>query len=136
MIYVYDFCLDPQQRCSVAQIVHHDYLTKGVLGDETAIKPKKLMNPFALHMESPVLLPQSRGGRRKDDGDEVWARRQFSVLWAPMPADYDMGDESMHLVDNKRGSSCNSDVWLSSHRYEFTTIPEAVEDKGSVFFVK
>jgi hypothetical protein len=28
------------------------------------------------------------GGRGSSSGEHLWARRQFSVLWAPMPSSY------------------------------------------------
>jgi hypothetical protein len=51
------------------------------------------MDPLTLHQSTPpVALPV----RSKDDttaggadghDEHLWARRQFSVLWAPMPSD-------------------------------------------------
>ena len=51
------------------------------------------MDPLTLHQSTPpVALPvrskDGAGAGGADSHDEhLWARRQFSVLWAPMPSD-------------------------------------------------
>ena len=50
------------------------------------------MSPLSLHMGPPVELPVSNL-REGDLADQQWSRRQFSVLWAPMPSEYQQGDD-------------------------------------------
>jgi hypothetical protein len=50
------------------------------------------MAPQSLHLQPGVELPVSNLREGADLTDQQWARRQFSVLWAPMPADYQVDD--------------------------------------------
>ena len=51
------------------------------------------MNPHSLHTLPPLQLPVNNLRSGADMADQQWTRRQFSVLWAPMPAEYQLGDE-------------------------------------------
>lgn len=67
----------------------HTYLLYG----QSPIDGPPSMDPLTLHQSTPpVALPaRSKDGTAvggADGQDEhLWARRQFSVLWAPMPSD-------------------------------------------------
>jgi hypothetical protein len=90
---------------TVAQAVDHPYLTVGVLAEERSnlgafkeevvagtVELPQLMSPVSLHMQPALQLPQGTLREGADLADQQWARRQFSVLWAPMPADYQLDD--------------------------------------------
>ncbi len=106
---------DPSHRYSVSEACASQFLLKGdpLLSSSapstTAATPIAL-DPLTLHhaVTPLVQLPRtpsrhqtSGGGDNEEDeqgdsGDNSnpWARRQFSVLWAPMPADYDNDDNN------------------------------------------
>jgi len=75
--------LDPSNRLSVAAAVQHPYLTTGLTDDPARV----IMNPQHLHTTEPIRLPKTRVGGASSAEDQQWARRQFSVLWAPMPGE-------------------------------------------------
>jgi hypothetical protein len=90
---------------TVAQAVDHPYLTVGVPAEERGsldafkeeaaagtLELPQPMSPLSLHMQPALQLPQGTLREGADLADQQWARRQFSVLWAPMPADYQLDD--------------------------------------------
>lgn len=90
--------IDYRERLSVASCVESDYLTIGLLRHHHEsfkshfaedMLPIQL-NPSSLHKgyQSRVELPILRNKPASDGSHQLWARRQFSVLWAPMPAEY------------------------------------------------
>ena len=48
------------------------------------------MVPLSLHAQAPLVLPAENVRDGADLVDQQWSRRQFSVLWAPMPAEYQL----------------------------------------------
>ena len=85
--------------------MHEPYLTEGVpvqhvdavrtLRDDNPSNPNvpAPMNPLGLHLLPPLPLPVDSVRDGADLVDQQWSRRQFSVLWAPMPADYQFDGE-------------------------------------------
>jgi hypothetical protein len=120
---------DKSTRQSVSQCLQATYLTSGIHphtasyvphgrsgpGDctsECAGRPQ-LMDPLTLHTQPPLQLPlgnQQHAGGAADMVDQQWSRRQYSILWAPMPAEYDLGDDNdaadSKVSDPTRPISC------------------------------
>jgi hypothetical protein len=90
---------------TVSEALLHEYLTTGsihkqpqqpsntelstdnndydhVSGDDDGVR----VRPQDFHLHEPVALPKGESQLQQED-DQLWARRQFSVLWAPMPSD-------------------------------------------------
>ncbi len=67
------------------------------------------MAPLSLHAQAPLVLPAENVRDGADLVDQQWSRRQFSVLWAPMPAEYQLDVDSAHKVCHYQVK-----VWLSS----------------------
>ena len=91
------FVLDPLERSSVEQALTHTYL---LYGPDARDGPPSL-TPLTLHHSTPTVTLPTRsnedacgagegggGGGGESADDQLWARRQFSVLWAPMPTAY------------------------------------------------
>lgn len=111
--------LDYSQRMSINQCTRDPYLTDGVPAPHlehvkklrthgsnksaSASSPSSslfpaAMNPLTLHAQPPVVLPVDSVRDGADLVDQQWSRRQFSVLWAPMPADYQFDGEAAQKV--------------------------------------
>jgi len=97
-IRLHDNSIDYRERLSVGSCVQSDYLTIGLLRHHHEsfkshfaedMLPVQL-SPSSLHREyqSRVELPISRNKPASEGSHQLWARRQFSVLWAPMPPEY------------------------------------------------
>ena len=107
---------DPAERDSVRDACSSTFLCEG--DTVSSSSPDSLtFDPLKLHSTiTPVVnLPRTGsshqtsgggggsnryGGDNEDDtkegedgGDNPWARRQFSVLWAPMPGNYEGNDD-------------------------------------------
>ena len=105
------------------------------------------LNPRNLHFHTTpsIILPRVvksnntrnnngvNGGDRQDTGlvgastDNEWSRRQFSVLWSPLPRD-NTGGISTNSIDQQNGLN---------HRlvtYSMNSIAESEVEKGSLFF--
>lgn len=80
---------DPANRLTLERAAMHTYLLYG----QSPRDGPPLMDPLTLHQSTPpVALPvRSKDGTAAGEADgqdeHLWARRQFSVLWAPMPSD-------------------------------------------------
>lgn len=100
---------DHRNRLSIPQSLFHSYLTHGVPASCVAELARHLesnttgtvgsedglpqpMEPQALHLLPPLKLPEDQLRSGAELADQQWSRRQFSVLWAPMPADYQLDD--------------------------------------------
>lgn len=87
--------IDHVKRLKFSEAAVHRYLTHGYLQGENQGKGSGkdgvpiIMDPLMLHFGTAVSLPVIDAGRNspKSDEDKLWARRQLSVLWAPMPSD-------------------------------------------------
>ena len=100
------------RRLTTLAASDHFYLTVGlspqvdVTSSGSNLPP--LLSPLALHSGPPIALPtnKKRVGSRGEEGgtagsgqEELWARRQFSRLWAPMPSEYALdGEEATEAV--------------------------------------
>lgn len=150
---------NPLDRLRISQALFHDYLSKGILteADSAGIDFPVVLNPTTLHQSPPIALPQPRKRARTSElgDDQLWARRQFSVLWSPMPDD--LKPEENVEADKKKVSTytfrfiwlnatrliyhslqglteCHaSDIWLSSHPHLMIPIKESAEEFGSAF---
>jgi len=72
------------------------------------------MNPLALHAQPPVVLPVDSVRDGADLVDQQWSRRQFSVLWAPMPADYQFdGDAALKVRTNSPNAPASVSPMIS-----------------------
>lgn len=86
-----------EQRLSITAVLDHPYLTHGLLPEYVSmftslggnINEVPVYDPRSLHQRPAPTWPEvnASGAQR---GDARWARRQFSTLWAPMPAAYEM----------------------------------------------
>jgi serine/threonine protein kinase len=103
---------NPRERLSVASAQDHSYLTLGYLHQFSEVFAEIKNRPPTYHIRQLYSLPPSQI-QWPDDmssgegvaGDESWARRQFSTLWAPMPKSYDIngdvsGFESLNVTTN------------------------------------
>ena len=86
--------INPNERILLNNVINSNYLT--INSDGTPIQ----MNSLQLHFNEPLILPKANNSHMKvhNSEDELWARRQFSTLWAPMPSDSKQTDMSMTLV--------------------------------------
>lgn len=80
--------LDPTARPTASQLLNHPYLTHGLQSAGTGDECPPVYNPISLHASIPPSWPESNKEQTASDG--LWARRQFSSLWAPMPKDYQL----------------------------------------------
>ena len=76
-------------------------------------------------------------GAEEESGDNnPWARRQFSVLWAPLPGDYEGNDDS-NGAGARAYSGQSEDTGLYAggpcRAYSMTTLHEAVSEKHAPF---
>lgn len=88
---------DPIGRLSLIEAVAHPYLTTGTMSLLEHESPL-LMDPLTLHLSTPPVALLTRDSYESPNSngnsgsacfeDHLWARRQFSVLWAPMPANF------------------------------------------------
>lgn len=102
--------LDPTNRLSLREAVSHPYLTNGAM-ETTEGHLHLSLDPLTLHLSAPsVTLPirTSKESEEEVDGsgkatdcpateEHLWARRQFSILWAPMPASFSSAKEVSYL---------------------------------------
>lgn len=95
---------DPHRRMTMRDAIDHDYLIKGRIDGENDEDGLLTMQPMKLHFHTPAVeLPRvdpSGGGSGGGDAEEeLWARRQFSSLWAPMPSEYIGGGEGSEVSE-------------------------------------
>lgn len=77
--------LDPNQRITIDQVLHHPYIT-----DHDTI------DPLVLYSQPAVPLPEKsseNNGGSTSEQDKEWARRQCSIVWAPMPNNYNFSNQ-------------------------------------------
>jgi serine/threonine protein kinase len=153
--------LEPNTRMTVVEACDHPFLTRGNDQDSDdgggsvamTLQPASLHSSSAPKVKLPVLKAKHQGVHsssekggmdeeedeedRDGDGrsaeDAQWARRQFSVLWSPMPASLDDGDD-----DNDSGGGGGRGMMSvpSSHApYRVVPVPEGHTELGSPFFV-
>jgi hypothetical protein len=89
---------DPTSRFSLELAVQHSFLTTD-MGNAEGLLSAGVVDPLLLHSLPAVPLPlpsedHVTGGASGADGDKEWARRQCSMVWAPMPADYSFSSNS------------------------------------------
>jgi hypothetical protein len=127
----------------VSDAVNHQYLTSGCSPGSEADNASSLlpMEPVKLHFAAPVVeLPsKSRGqgptyegdaadgsgGGSSGEDDQLWARRQFSVIWAPMPSDLKMSG------DGAGGEDWDQQSPLTA--YEMSVIAETSAERNCPF---
>lgn len=87
---------DPLQRLSFREAGMHDYLLFGMINKDSLHQDSHPIeiNPLSLHRSTPIVSLLPTEGSKGSGAGEQWARRQFSVLWAPMPSDYQMNSLS------------------------------------------
>lgn len=95
---------DITSRFSLEQAIHHTFLTTGT-GSVS-------MDPLLLHTLPAVPLPLpsegSASGVSGADGDKDWARRQCSMVWAPMPTDYSFSSDATAGEEEEEETSVTS----------------------------
>jgi hypothetical protein len=89
---------DPTSRFSLELAVQHSFLTTD-MGNAEGLLSSGVVDPLLLHSLPAVPLPlpsedHVTGGASGADGDKEWARRQCSMVWAPMPADYSFSSDA------------------------------------------
>lgn len=89
-------------RSTIETAIEHPYLIYGYPKHVTDTQRELLKeacpvyNPRSLHLRSPPEWPDI--SKDRNAGDERWARRQFSTLWAPMPHAYQLDDSNSAYV--------------------------------------
>lgn len=86
-----------EQRLPITAVLDHSYLTCGLLPEYATIHSAltgsgsqlPVYDPRSLHKRTAPIWPEVNASG-PGGGDARWARRQFSTLWAPMPAAYEM----------------------------------------------
>lgn len=127
---------DPSARRNVQDAIRDPYLTSGSsvshLDDKVVATKEITMDPLKLHFELPkAKLPVAEEGNMNVSvEDQQWARRQLSVLWAPMPS------ENINLSSTSSSSSINFSFISNNSQsdgYSFTTIQETLMERHSKF---
>ena len=114
-------CAEPCDRLAVRDAALHKYLLLGPCGGEG--ESQSPLEPLKLHFGQPVTLPEAGPAARGESGrDDPWARRQFSVLWAPMPAEYDLGGGAG--TGGEAGASLHRCVGPTRRLYSLTAVEE------------
>ena len=75
---------DVHERLTISQVISDEYLTQG------NSEPGQFLEPLQLHFHEAIPLP--RDVELAATSEDQWSRRQFSVLWAPMPSEYNTDD--------------------------------------------
>lgn len=57
------------------------------------------VSPQELHFKEPLCLPKGEAQVIQEE-DQLWARRQFSILWAPMASDV-KNDSNVSFPDKR-----------------------------------
>eukprot|EP01034_Spumella_vulgaris_P029535 gene29535-36601_t len=129
--------VDRRQRLTTQSASQHAYLTSGLLSSsllhDNSACPQTL-SPLSLHSSAPIALPTKKKRVSGEEGgsggaqDELWARRQFSRLWAPMPSEYALDEEEGGDVASRSkplaADGSASELWLQSHPHRLTPIAE------------
>jgi len=117
---------DSRERLSVLDAASHAYLLQGpAVGDEEECQP---LQPSRLHAGPPVALPLPSSSRSSSDDNPQWARRQFSVLWAPMPSAYNILAGQDQIQGQAQG------LRRGAHRrYALTPVEETRAESGAFF---
>jgi hypothetical protein len=71
---------------TVEQALHHPFVTA-----------QETIDPLSLYSRAAIPLPLTGAGAGDGTGqieDKEWARRQCSIVWAPMPMSYDFASSS------------------------------------------
>ena len=148
---------EPSERVSVGEACRATFLLEGDTLSSASGTPL-ILDPLKLHSTTtPVVqLPrtssrhQSSGngsssgyeGSHEDDGkeeggeDNPWARRQFSVLWAPMPADYegnDKDDGAGARAPESQFESQGSSMGGPRRAYRMTRLYETPSERNAPF---
>ncbi|RYG68075.1 hypothetical protein EON64_05960 [archaeon] len=85
--------VDPRARPSISSVLLHPYLVQGFLPEHSQHMQLAhnipQYDPASLYNISPPSWPTS-SGNEGGGAEDIWKRRQFSSLWAPMPKDYNL----------------------------------------------
>lgn len=103
--------LDPSQRMTLDHVIHHSYLTD-----------HETIDPFSLHFNPAIPLPisnLSNGSDINPQEDKEWARRQCSIVWAPMPINYDFTSTSNKTTQISGGKNKALDEGIIEMDMEF-----------------
>ena len=96
------------------------------------------MQPLQLHFRPPAVdLPRVDAGAGGPGGadEQLWARRQFSSLWAPMPATYSKDGGGGGGGDGDGGGLMATDKHPLT-AYSLTIIEETVAEHGAPFVTR
>lgn len=118
-------CIDVVNRLNFANVFNEDYLIRGYETMDCNYKliDTKILEPKKLHFQNSILLPPLEiQGKASLNESQEWARRQLSVIWAPMPS-----DSNSCLEFN---SDCVED---KNDIYNFDTIIETKTEKYKHF---
>lgn len=118
-------CIDVANRLNFTNVLNEDYLVRGYeatdicnMQDENVI-----LEPNKLHFQDSFLLPPFEvEGKTSSNESQEWARRQLSVIWAPMPSDC---NSSLALG--------NDDIEDKNDNYKFDIIIETNAEKVKHF---
>ena len=125
-------CAEPCDRLTVRDAALHKYLLLGLCGVEGEGELQSPLEPLKLHFGRPITLPEAGPAARGERGrDDPWARRQFSVLWAPMPAEYDLGGGAG--TGGEAGAALHRCVGPSRRLYSLTAVEETATESHCAF---
>jgi len=115
-------CVDVDNRLRFEDVVVQDYLTCGHDAEIATSEQILKLEPKKLHLKDPIHLPILSDEDKGNEGqDKEWARRQLSVLWAPMPS------------DNLETLNTDGDFDETPCAYKFDTILETNKEENIYF---
>mmetsp|Transcript_3687 Transcript_3687/g.5705 ORF Transcript_3687/g.5705 Transcript_3687/m.5705 type:complete len:135 (-) Transcript_3687:128-532(-) len=101
--------LEPSRRYSVREATQHPFITGLDCGNAD-----HTIDVLSLHAGDAIPLPVASEDKAGDSiEDKEWARRQCSIAWAPMPADYQFSGTSTSGSKGKlslTSSNCTDDI--------------------------
>jgi len=118
-------CIDVANRLNFTNILNEDYLVRGYDSTDICNMPDEtvILEPNKLHFQDSFLLPPLEvEGKTSSNESQEWARRQLSVIWAPMPSDC---NSSLALG--------NDDMEDKNDNYKFDIIIETNAEKVKHF---
>ena len=131
-----------KKRLTVLEASKHPFLISGDIETTEEVIPRArqgqgllLMDPCTLHQGQPVTWPpfpesdvDREGEEKEDEGEEGWARRQYSVLWSPMPQSLDKDENRVVNMNRRMGMERSG-----AQPYRLHDVSETMTEAGTLF---